>query len=114
MAIGWGQVESGTQVRLEGALDISVAEELKTALLHTLSSASEVHIDLSGLASIDVTALQLLWAAARESTAGGISLAFDGPIPNCVRSTLQDAGFQEMLAMLDHWPQPRPSSGEVR
>ena len=114
MAIALQQVEGGTRLRLEGTIDITVAGELKSALLQGLSSASALQIDPSELTYLDVTALQLLWAAAHESTASGVSLIFEAPLPAPVRSTLEEAGFQEMLAMLDCSLQPRSSLGEMR
>jgi anti-anti-sigma factor len=81
-------------IRLEGAIDIDRAAELKEALLEALASGQAVRISLQAATSIDVTAVQLLWAAEREAGASGTVLALEGAVPEIVRATLSEAGFE--------------------
>jgi anti-anti-sigma regulatory factor len=110
MAIACEQLDGAARLRIEGVLDISVAEELKAALLGTLPTPV-VRIDLSAVTYLDVTAIQLLWAARREST--GTSLIFEPQVPEPVRIALQDAGFQDMLMLINEPSPLNASAGEM-
>lgn len=81
-------------IRLEGDLDVSGSAELKHTLLQAISNNSQSQIDLSHITELDVTALQLLWAAARQAERLGVSLEFAGASPSLVES-LHDAGFND-------------------
>jgi anti-sigma B factor antagonist len=81
-------------IRLEGEIDIARAAELKEVLVQALRSKSEIRIALGSATGIDVTAMQLLWAAEREAKASGVALALDGPVPETLRATLRAAGFE--------------------
>ena len=71
MGITVEQGEESNVIRLEGAIDIASAAELKSTLLSRAQSPGRAgalgarfdHADL------DVTAIQLLWAAEREAKA---------------------------------------------
>jgi hypothetical protein len=58
-------------IRLEGEVGITSAAELKSLLLEALASAQELELDLEHAGSIDVTLLQLVWAAEREAARAG-------------------------------------------
>jgi anti-anti-sigma factor len=81
-------------VRLEGEIDIALAAALKEVLLEALASAGEVRISLETATGFDVTAVQLLWAAEREAKASGVVLALQGPVPEKLRATLEEAGLE--------------------
>ncbi len=91
-------------IRLEGPIDIAVAGELKEVLLEALATGVEVHVGLETATSIDVTAVQLLWAAEREAKASGVAMQLEGPVPEPLRATLREAGFEWF---------PLESAGEV-
>jgi anti-anti-sigma regulatory factor len=91
-------------IRLEGAIDIGTAAELKTLLVQALepgenSSGKEVRIALAGATELDVTAVQLLWAAEREAKKAGAGFSFTGPIPNDISAALGAAGLQQFLVV---------------
>jgi anti-anti-sigma factor len=69
--------ESGTVLKIEGALDIGVAEELHKALLESLDDRVRM-LDLSGVESCDTAALQLLCAARKTGERQGNRLRFAG------------------------------------
>jgi anti-anti-sigma factor len=81
-------------IRLEGEVDIALAAALKEALLEALASSGDVRISLERATGLDVTAVQLLWAAEREAKASGVVLALEGPVPEVLRAALEETGFE--------------------
>ena len=86
---------SNTQstVALEGGIDIGSAAELKTALIEALAAGQPVLVELGQITDLDITAVQLLWAAKREAGAAGVEFAWDGQEPVEVRAALLEAGL---------------------
>ena len=97
MSITLDESKSKATIGLEGAVDISCAAELKTLLLRALNSGKKVRISLDKAADLDVTAVELLWAAQREASKVGIGFSFSGPAPVEVSAALSDAGLQQFL-----------------
>lgn len=81
-------------IRVEGAMDVSCAAEMKEQLSAMLSTPGDVRLDLSQATDIDITAMQLLWAAAREAETNGISFHLDGDVPESIAWAVRDAGFE--------------------
>ena len=81
-------------MRLEGAIDITCATELKKLLLEALASGKDVQMDLERVTDLDVTALQLFWAAGREAERAGTALAVSGKVPEPVSAAAREAGFE--------------------
>jgi anti-anti-sigma regulatory factor len=54
-------------LKLEGALHISTADELRKALANGLAEAPELVLDLSGVEACDTASFQLLCAARRSA-----------------------------------------------
>lgn len=94
MGITLEQSEESSMIRLEGAVDIASAAELKKLLLQALGSGHEVRIALDGVTDLDVTAVQLLWAARREAKVLGVKFTFAEQVPESVTSTLAHAGLE--------------------
>jgi hypothetical protein len=93
-------------IRLEGVIDIGLAGELKTLLVQALEpgedgAGKKVRIALAGATDLDVTAVQLLWAAERKANAASIAFAFEGGLPEPARSALTHAGLQSVLVPVD-------------
>ena len=84
-------------INLRENVDISDAVDLKQALLDAILSRKELCLDLSSVTDLDITAVQLLWAAARESRNAGIAFTLLGAVPEAVTSTVRDAGFDAFL-----------------
>jgi anti-anti-sigma regulatory factor len=95
------QSELQSVLRLEGAIDIASAAELKESLLKALGTASEVRVSLDGAADLDVTAVELLWAAGRKAKGIGVGFAFTGTVPEPVLSALREAGLQQFLVSVN-------------
>ncbi len=93
MPVTFDRSETPGVIRLEGAIDIGCAAELKQALLEALASKGTARISFESATGMDVTAVQLLWAAEREARVSGMVLALEGPIPEELQATLREAGF---------------------
>jgi anti-anti-sigma regulatory factor len=80
-------------VRLEGAIDIGCAAELKQALLEALAEGKELHVALDGATDLDVTAMQLMWAARRAAQKPGAQSGIVDGMPAPIATALADAGI---------------------
>ena len=101
MGIALEQGDNSSVLRLDGEIDIACAAELKTLLLKALGAGGEVRVALDGATELDVTAVQLLWAAAREAGRAGERFAFEGQTPEPVLSGLLLTGFEEFASTMD-------------
>jgi anti-anti-sigma factor len=61
----------GIRIRVEGALTIEQAGQLKDALLEALQEGKGIEVDLSSVRALDLAGMQLLCAAHRSAMAGG-------------------------------------------
>ena len=94
MAIRLDREKSPGLIELEGTIDIAGAAELKSVLVEALASGGETRISLEKTTSVDVTAVQMLWAAEQEAKTSGVVLALEGEVPEAVRAALREAGFE--------------------
>lgn len=85
--------DEASRVQLEGTVDIAAAAELKTALQEAVRAGREVHVALDEVRYLDVTAVQLLWAAGREARTAGVGFLASGALPEPARAALRDAGL---------------------
>ena len=93
MGIILEQRDDSDLVRLDGAVDIASAAELKSALLQALKSGRAVRVAVEQATDLDVTAVQLLWAPEREARASGVVFAVEGQVPAAVSGALCELGF---------------------
>ena len=93
MPIAVNQTENKRVIRCEREVDIGCSGELKEALLRAISPGKKVHVDLSAATEIDVTAIQLLLAAAQHCEKIGARFALDAVSEN-IRAALREAGFE--------------------
>lgn len=84
-------------IRLAGEIDISQADELKRVLLEALQEKRELRISLQAATGMDMTGVQLLWAAEREARTAGTALTLQGTLPEALRTTLREAGLDCFL-----------------
>jgi anti-anti-sigma regulatory factor len=89
------QVDSGSLVRLEGSVDIACAAELKELFVEALGLGRELAVSLEATSHLDVTAVQLLWAADREARSHGFRLTLSGTCPESLRESLAQVGMSE-------------------
>jgi anti-anti-sigma regulatory factor len=78
---------------LDGQIDIGSAAELKQALLDALSAGKKMSVSLARVTDLDVTAVQLFWAARREAQTAGIAFVFDKREPQEVTASLAEVGL---------------------
>ena len=85
--------EDSSLVRLEGAIDIASAAEMKSVLLNALTSKKEIRLTLEGATELDITALQVLYAAERDAAKAGIRFALEGSVPDEISAAMTAAGL---------------------
>ena len=92
MPISMERHETHSLIRLEGECTVTSAAELKRLLLEGLASGKDLKLDLERVTEIDLTAMQLLWAAGHEGerTGGGFAVRMSEPAAAAVR----EAGFE--------------------
>ena len=84
------------RIELDGAMEIAGAAELKELLLQTMETGQRICVSLAGVAGLDVTAVQLLWAAEREAKRRGLDFDISEP-PEPVRTFLKEAGLESLF-----------------
>jgi anti-anti-sigma factor len=98
MSVRFDRSEVPGVIRLDGEIDIGCAAELKAVLEEALAVKSDVshpaRVSLSQVTAMDVTAVQLLWAAQREALLAGRKLALEDPVPEALRAMLRAAGLE--------------------
>ena len=94
MAVFCEEGQALSIIRLQGDVNISSAADLKQCLLRALAHGKDIHVDPGCVTEVDITALQLLWAAEREANGAGIGFSFVGQWPEDVAVSLAAAGFE--------------------
>jgi anti-anti-sigma factor len=89
------QSEVECSVRLVGEINVASAAELKRVLMEALAPGKTVCVEMKNVTEIDVTALQLLWAARREAESGGVGFARSGLVPEAILAIAAEAGLEE-------------------
>ena len=92
MAVTMERQESQSVIRLEGEFTVTSAAELKDFLLEGLASGKRLLLDLEQAGEIDITLMQLLWAAGREGYRAGIGMAIR--VSDAAAAAARDAGFE--------------------
>ncbi len=82
-------------IHLEGAIGIADAGKLKKLLLQSLKLEKAVRVSLEDATDLDVTAVQLLWAAEREARSAGVTFTFEEPASEEVSKSLAVVGFDK-------------------
>ncbi len=93
MPVSLDQSEALNTIRLEGEIDIECAAELKQLLLQGLTPGKELLVDLTNATELDITSLQLLWAAQRDAVAMGTRLSVADTLPAHLLAAAVGAGF---------------------
>jgi anti-anti-sigma regulatory factor len=84
--------ESQSLIRLEGEFTVTSAAELKDRLLECLATGNNLLLDLERAEEIDITLLQLLWAAGREAGRAGARIAIR--LSDAAATAAREAGFE--------------------
>ena len=80
-------------IRLEGQVTLTSATELHNLLLQWRAGGKNLELDLEQAEEIDITILQLLWAAAREAGRTGALIVCRAS--NAVILAAHDSGFDQ-------------------
>jgi len=81
-------------IRLEGAVDIGSAAEFRQLLIDVLNQGDAIEISLRGATELDITAMQLLWAAGKAARGAGTGFALDGEVPPEIRVAFMGMGLE--------------------
>jgi anti-anti-sigma factor len=92
--------EGQVVLRLEGEIDVACSAELKSALVQGISSAKSLQINTERVSDLDITALQLFWAAKRDAEGRGAAFVLAKDVPEAVRNAIHEAGFETLLGSL--------------
>jgi anti-anti-sigma factor len=95
LAITLEHREEASVVRLEGIIDIALAAEFKQTLLEALTGSKPVLVALDSCKEMDVTAVQLLWAAEREARSLNLGFTLEGEVPDSISGSLKESGFEK-------------------
>jgi anti-anti-sigma factor len=87
-------------VLLEGDIDISSSEELKSVFVEALSYMRDMQLDITQASSLDITAIQLVWAASRKAAKQGSAFRMAGSSPEQIRRNAISGGLEAFLAAL--------------
>jgi anti-anti-sigma regulatory factor len=74
-------------------LSVDRASALKEELVAALANGGNVLVDLSSIEELDLSCLQVLYAAGLSAKAAGKELHFAGAIPSAVAKRLSSCGF---------------------
>ena len=95
MPVTLDQGEAFCLVHLDGPVNITSAADLKKLLLQALESGKDLRVDLELATELDVTILQLLWAAERKAAGSGTGCTLSGRVPPGVSDAVLNAGFEK-------------------
>lgn len=93
MPVSLEQSEQLQEIRLEGAVNIAFAAELKGIFLEALAQGKDLRLSLEDVTDMDVCILQLLLSASREWEQKERSFTLASPLTEAVSTTLGEAGF---------------------
>lgn len=92
------QEKDTTVVFLKETIDIRHSEELKTILLQALSFDKQLRIDLSGLNELDLSTLQLLYAAKKSADNEDILFVIS-PISESAKAIIEASHLLDELSI---------------
>ncbi|MGB7168527.1 MAG: STAS domain-containing protein [Acidobacteriaceae bacterium] len=85
-----------TTLRIGGELGIDSAAQLQACLLEALILGEPLQLEIEAVRGVDLTALQLLTAAERTARARGVSWVRVGAVPESLRRTAEEAGWERV------------------
>lgn len=93
MAFDLQECENRCLLRLDESVTVNRAAELHQILGRALDLKKPLEIDLEQAVDFDVSALQLLYAAAHAAKRSGIGMSLSGTVPECVRRAFVESGL---------------------
>ena len=89
-----------SEIRLEGAVTIAIAADLKQLLVEALAKRENLRVHVDQVSDLDVCGLQLIVAANRAWRQAGLAFTIAGTLPEQLREGLLGAGFDTAVAMV--------------
>ncbi|MBF0567544.1 MAG: STAS domain-containing protein [Nitrospirae bacterium] len=86
------QLSKSGELRISGDVTILNAAEVKDAVLGALKNSKNVTIDIKGIEGVDLSFLQIYFAARHSAEASKKGLSLINP-PEGFLSLIEDAGF---------------------
>jgi anti-anti-sigma regulatory factor len=83
-------------VVVKGKCTVAQAAEFKDALMAAVEGARKVALDFSEATSVDLSALQLIYAVHRRAQSADVDLDFSAVTEDVV-STIEELGFQQHM-----------------
>jgi anti-anti-sigma regulatory factor len=93
MSFDLQELEDRCLLRLDESVTVNRAGELHQVLGRALNLKKRVEIDLERAVEFDVSALQLLFAAANAAKQAGTGLSLSGTVPDCLERSFVDSGL---------------------
>ncbi|TVM36756.1 STAS domain-containing protein [Oceanidesulfovibrio marinus] len=90
------EAENFNCITLSGRLTIERAPEFKDLFLKALDAGVDFDVDMTAVESVDVTFLQVLWAAYKSAEKRGLCISVAGSIPDELKETAALAGFADL------------------
>lgn len=105
--------ESFMNLSFKGSLTIERAEEVKETLLKALNSnEQEIFLNLSDIEKIDISFLQILYAANLEAVSKNIKISLKGIVPESIRDVAKITGFDRTIGDNLHFLFPEDSQNK--
>jgi anti-anti-sigma regulatory factor len=86
---------NGLRLTIAGGLTVENAGAIKKALLEALEDEAEVHLELGEATSVDLSFMQILFAARAKAEAEGKVLTASSP--RALALAAEEAGFPRLL-----------------
>lgn len=96
-SMGGEAPQADSRIQLEGMIDMERAMELKRELVLALQSGKPITVCLRKITDLHVSAVQLLWAAAREAEKAGLPFRYSGALAEVVQAKLRVAGLDSFF-----------------
>jgi len=93
MSLQLEQAQNRIVIQLEDSVTLNSASELHDLLLQALNFRKPIAVDVRRVTEIDLSAIQLLFAAREEAVRMGILLSAMDSISESVRSLIRESGL---------------------
>ena len=91
---------AGCLLRLDGEITVNCAAELHRLLVEATSLGREVAVSFTPQAEIDVSAIQLLYAARRDTERTGGAIRAEGDLPAQIQAAFHDVGIDPFAEVI--------------
>ena len=88
-----GTRNDGHDLRLAGRLTVDRVESLKRQFEEAIAATDDVQLRFDRVEEVDLSFVQLLWAARQYADNRGVRFRVELPIPDALRAELTRAGF---------------------